>query len=70
MFGCIYEKEREMKISGEWKGKKKKTNSWPYLVFKENGKENICFTFIPLTIWFVTSIEGHINNFIINKKLK
>ena len=47
--------------------KKKKTNSWPYLVFKENGKENICFTFIPLTIWFVTSTEGHISNFIIKK---
>ena len=61
-----------MKRKEKWKyqgsGKEKnKTNSWPCLVFKENGKENICFTFIPLTIWFVASIEGHISNFIIKK---
>ena len=61
-----------MKRKEKWKyqenrKEKKKTNSWPYLVFKENGKENICFTFIRLTIWFATSIRGHISNFIIKK---
>ena len=56
-----------MKISRE--RKRKKENKFLTLFgFQREWKENNCFTFIPLIIWFVTWIERHTSNFI--KKVK
>ena len=49
MFGC----------GKETKGNKEENITFPCLVFKENRKENKCFTFVPLTMGHVTKAMAH-----------